>query len=138
MSFQEKSAWGMAVLLAAAGLVHLWILVSVSQAIGSTAPAPVAILFVLLVVFGAIGLQLALAIAAPREAVAPEDEREQLVTLRAGHWSGLLFGACAMLALGHFLVSGDGHLLFHLVLGALIVSQIAEYALQIALLRSRV
>jgi hypothetical protein len=138
MSFQEKSAWGMATLLVVAGLVHLWILISVSQAIGAIAPAPIAIIFTMLVVLGAIGVQLVLAIASPRAALAPEDERERLVTLRANHWSGLMFGACAIFALGHFMVIGDGAMLFHLILGGLILSQIAEYALQITYLRRRI
>jgi len=137
MSFREKSAWGMAALLAAAGLYYLWILVAASQAMGATAPAAIAILFTLLVVVGSIAVQVVLAISSPKEASAPADERERLVTFRAGHWSGLLFVTWTVLALGFFLVRGDGNMLFHLILGGLIVSQTAEYALEIMLLRGR-
>ncbi len=137
MSFREKSAWGMSGLLAAAGFFYLWILVAASQASSATAPAAIAILVTLLVVVGSITVQVVLAIASPREASAAADERERLVTIRAGHWSGLLFGTWTILALGLYLVLGDGNMLFHLLLGGLIVSQIAEYALEIVLLRGR-
>ena len=43
------------------------------------------------------------------------------------------FGAVGSLL--HYLQHGNGDLLFHSVLASLIVSQIAEYAFQIALLR---
>lgn len=137
MSFRERSAWGMSAVLAAAGLFYLWILVAASQAVGATAPAAIAILFTLLVVVGSIAVQLVLAVSSPREASAPADERERLVTFRAGHWSGLVFGIWTIMALGLFMVLGDGNMLFHLILGGLIVSQIAEYALEIMLLRGR-
>jgi len=138
MSFREKSAWVMAALMAVTGLYYFSIVRSASQALGTTAPAAVAIVFVMLVVIGSIIAQVVLALTSPREASSPADERERLVTQRAGHWSGLLLATCAVTALGHFLVRGDGSMLFHLVMGSLIVSQIAEYAFQIALLRRSV
>lgn len=138
MSFREKSAWVMAALMAVAGLYYFSIVRAASQALGVTAPAAVVIAFVMLVVIGSIVAQVVLALASPREASAPADERERRVTQRAGHWSGLVLATCAVTALGHFLFCGDGNMLFHLVMGSLIVSQIAEYAFQIVLLRRSV
>ena len=54
---------------------------------------------------------------------------------RAGNWSGTILGLGMVTALLHYLQHGNGNLLFHTMLGSLIVSQIAEYAFQIALLR---
>ena len=138
MSFREKSAWVMAALMAVTGFYYFFIVRSASQALGATAPAAVVIALVIFVVIGSIIAQVVLALTSLREASAPADERERQVTQRAGHWSGLVLATCAVAALGHFLVHGDGRMLFHLVMGSLIVSQIAEYAIQIVLLRRSV
>ena len=135
MSFREKSAWVMAALMVVTGAYYLMTVRDASQALGTTAPAAVAIGFVMLVVIGSIVVQVLLAVMSPKEAAAPADDREALVTQRAGHWSGFVLAAGAVSALGHFLVRGDGNMLFHLVMGSLIVSQFAEYALQILLTR---
>jgi hypothetical protein len=134
MSFREKSAWVMAAVMILAGL---WYLKAVIGAAGAAAPAPASTFaaFTMLVVLASVVAQVVLALSAPKEANAPADERERPALQRAGHWSGIVLAACAVLSLGGFLYRPDGNLLFHLVLGSLIVSQIAEYAFQIALLR---
>ena len=139
MSFREKSAWLMAALMAVAGLYYLHSVRTVTLAIGETAPpVPVLIGYVVLVVIASVFVQTVLALASPREANAPADERERLVRDRAGHWSGYVLAVGAAGSLWHFLVHGDGDMLFHLVVGSLILSQIADYAFQIALLRRSV
>jgi len=138
MSFREKSAWLMALLMAAAGLYYLYIVWTASRALGETAPAALVIPFVLLVVVVSIAGQIVLALSARREASAPADERERQVQWRAGSWSGLILATGAVLALGHFMVRADGSMLFHLVMASLIVAQIADYAFQILLLRRSV
>ena len=135
MSFQEKSAWLMALVMTAAGLYYFHIVRGASQALGETAPPAIVIAFVFLVVVGSVVAQIALVLWTPKEANVPADERERLVQQRAGHWSGLVLAAGAVSSLGHFLVYADGNMLFHLVMASLIVAQIAEYALQIVLLR---
>jgi len=72
---------------------------------------------------------------APKEASAPADERERPLLDRAGHRSGLLLGTGAVASLLNFLQHGNGNLLFHMMMGSLILSQLAEYGFQIALLR---
>ncbi len=135
MSFREKSAWVMALLLAASGLYYLHIVRSASDAISGTASPTLAIAFVILVVIGSIVSQILLALVSPREANAPADERERIIGSRAGSGSGLVLAAGAVGALGHFMVHGDGNMLFHLVMASLILAQIAEYGLQIYFLR---
>lgn len=136
MSFREKSAWLMAGVMILAGLWYLKAVAGAASAAGA-APAPAGMFaaFTMLVVLASVVAQVVLALSAPKEANAPADERERPALQRAGHWSGIVLAAGAVLSLGGFLYRPDGNLLFHLVLGSLIVSQIAEYAFQIALLR---
>jgi hypothetical protein len=136
MSFREKSAWVMGALMVAAGLYYLNMAVAASRELGWSAP-PVAIFipFTLLLVIGSIAVQTTLAILEPKEANAPADERERPLLDRAGHWSGVVLGTGAATALLHFFYYQDGVMLFHLVMGSLILSQTAEYAFQITLIR---
>ena len=135
MSFREKSAWLMALLMTGAGFYYLYLVRGASQALGETAPPLVVIAFILLLVNGAIVGQTILAMCLRKEAAAPADERELLVQERASSWSGLVLAALAVVSLGHFMIWGDGNMLFHLILASLIAAQIAEYAIQILLFR---
>ena len=135
MSFRERSAWVMGALMIAAGLYYWYAVAAASRAIGATAPAAIVIGFVLLVVVASIAIQTLLALSSPKEANMPADERERLVQRSAGHWSGLVLAIGAVLSLGHYMVSANGNMLFHLIMASLIVAQIAEYALQIILVR---
>jgi hypothetical protein len=135
MSFREKSAWLMALLMIAAGLYYFHIVSAASRALGETAPPAVAIAYVILVVAGSVVVQIVLALSSGKEANAPADERERLVRQRAGNWSGLVLATLVVASLGHFLVRADGNMLFHLVVASLIVAQVADYAFQILLLR---
>ena len=67
MSFREKSAWLMALLMTGAGLYYLYLVRGASQALGATAPPAVVIAFVLLLVIGAIVGQTVLPFVAPRK-----------------------------------------------------------------------
>ena len=136
MSFREKSAWVMAVVTIAAGLYYLNLVVAGSRGLAE-APAPVGIFisYTILLVVASVAAQVLLALLSPKEASAPADERERPLLHAAGHWSGILLGFGAVASLLSFLAYRDGNLLFHMLLGSLIVSQVAEYALQIALFR---
>lgn len=135
MSFREKSAWLMALLMIAAGLYYLHLVSAASRALGEIAPPAAALPYVIFVVAGSVAIQIVLALSSGKEANAPADERERLVRQRAGHWSGLLLATLAVCSLGYFLVRADGVMLFHLVMASLIVAQVADYAFQILLLR---
>lgn len=135
MSFRERSAWLMALLMTAAGLYYWYIVRGASHVLGETAPPTVVIALVFLVVVGSIIAQIVLAVLSPNEAYAPADERERLVQQRAGNWSGIVLAICAVSSLGHFMIHSDGNMLFHLVMASLIVAQIADYSIQIVLVR---
>lgn len=132
MSFREKSAWAMALLMLASGGVYLWLAFTLRQALGA-APPPLAPLvpYVILVVCGSVAVQIILALVSPGDAQAPADERERLIAVRAGHVSGLILATGVVAALGVYIADREGDLLFHLVVGSLIVSQFTEYLLQI-------
>ncbi len=138
MSFREKSAWAMTLVMTTAGLFYFYLIAQATSALGSAPPPAIVIPYILLIVICSIVAQVTLAVSTPSEANAPADERERTVQQRAGNWSGLVLSTCAVLSLGHFLVYADGNMLFHLIMASMTLSQIAEYVFQIALFRSRV
>lgn len=133
MSYRERSAWVMAAVTVLAGLYYLDMAIPAWGE--ATPPMTIIVAYVLLVVVGSVVAQTSLAAMSPREANAPADERERPMLDRAGNWSGIVLGAGAVTSLLHFLVHRDGDLLFHSVMGSLIVAQVVEYGFQIALLR---
>ena len=75
---------------------------------------------------------------ARRNANARADERERLISLRAGNWSGYVFAAGVALALFFYLLVPSGDILFYAVFATWIIAQLSEYVVQIILYRSRV
>ncbi|WP_374468112.1 hypothetical protein [Phenylobacterium sp.] len=132
MSFRECAAWVMAAVMGLAGLCYL---LTVRELGGAAPPTAVLISYTVLVVVGSVVAHTVLAIWSPRDADAPADERERPLLDRAGNWSGWVLGAGVVGALWHFLFHGDAVLMFHLLIGSLIVSQLAEYGFQIFLFR---
>ena len=136
MSFREKSAWVMGVLMLVAGLYYLNMAVAAVRDVGWTMQSvAVFVPFTILVIILSIVAQTTLAIMTPKEANAPADERERPLIDRAGNWSGVVLGAGAVTSLLYFLLYQEGPILFHMIMGSLILSQIAEYAFQIILIR---
>lgn len=136
MSFRERSAWVMGAIMLIAGLNYLVRALTTARDLGWQAP-PVE-LFVPLtmtVVVASIIAQIVLAVWMPKEAEAPADERERPLLDRAGNWAGFVLGFGAVAGLLNFLLHQDGLLLFHILLGSLILAQTAEYAFQIVLFR---
>lgn len=135
MSFREKSAWAMGVVILLTGLL----LAATVLHIPANAPAQALVLplvpYVIAVVIGSIVVQAALAIVSPGDAKKPADERERVAIDRAGHWSGVVLGVGVVSGLLNFLWYGEGQVLFLWCLGALILAQLAEYVFQIVLFR---
>lgn len=130
MSFREKSAWVMALLLLGVGAFYVKLV-----AVDGVSPAVASIPFVLFTIVLSIIGQVVLAISSPKEAASPADEREQIVIHRAGHFSSYVLVVGVLVGLGQFMVTGDGKGMFHTVLTCLILSQVAEYGAQILMLR---
>ena len=137
MSFREKSAWIMSVALLLGGWFYLSVVSQMSAALGHLAPpnVPIVVKYSLLLVALAVIGHIVAAAVSPRDATAPVDERERLILDRAGNLSGNLLGVAVLVSLGHYLYWQDGNLLFYCVFASLLISQLAEYALQIMLYR---
>lgn len=131
MSFREKSAWAMAAVLIAAGLVYAR---SVLQAPEGAVFGPL-VPYVLTVVVLSIVAQTVLGALSPGEAEAPADERERLALAIAGHRSGQALAALVVMAGAVFLFHGQGVVLFHCLVFALIIAELVEYGLQVWFLR---
>ena len=137
MSFREKTAWGMGAILVLAGVWYFQRVVGLSEALGETAAPNLRFVigYIVLVILASIAANIVIASAAGKEAEVPADERERAILDKAGHWAGYVLAVGAVAGLWHFGWRHDGNLLFHIVFGALMLSQIAEYAFQIFLFR---
>ncbi|MET0239728.1 MAG: hypothetical protein ABW184_07505 [Sphingobium sp.] len=136
MSFREISACVMGLMMAASGYYYLSLFIEASRDAAWATPPPAAFVpYAIFVAFWSIVAQILLAIVAPKDADAPADERERPLLDKAGHWSGLVLGAGVVASLFHYIYSGNGDLMFHMIVGSLILCQFAEYALQVLLLR---
>ena len=137
MTFHEKSAWIMGVLLT---LIVAWYTNTVLQAslaLGETSPPvlPHIALATIVLVAGAIASHILIATINPEDADDTEDERDRQVLRRAGNIAGYVLGTGAFAGLWNYMIQKDGHLLFHIIVVSLILAQIAEYFLTIAFYR---
>ena len=137
MPFREKSAWMMIAALSLAGAGYAAIVVQLSLTLERLAPplAPLLVVFTIALIVLATGSHILIAVLAPKDANAPEDERDRAIAARAGARSGYVFAAGVALALGHYLMARDGDVLFYAVFAAWTLAQVSEYAFQIALYR---
>lgn len=137
MGFAEKSAWIMSVALLGAGLFYVWAVWHASAGLGQTAPPNIGLAVVItipLVAFAIFGHAVA-ALGNPADANAPEDERDRLIAWRSGNLAGLLFGAVAVTGLAGYALTGDGNLLFRMIVLGLVLSQLSDYVLSIVFYR---
>lgn len=137
MSFREKTAWAMTIILIVAGLLYTRQIWTIGQALGHTPPPQMqtTIGYVVLIVIASIISLSTLGAMTPREAEARADERERLVQHKAGNWSGYVLGFGVIAGMFHYIVNRDGDLFFHVAVASFMLSQIAEYVFQIILLR---
>ena len=62
-------------------------------------------------------------------------ERDKVIETKAGHWSGYVLGFGAVSGLIHYLAFSQGSMLFYMIFGSLVISQLIEYLMQILLYR---
>ncbi len=137
MAFREKLAWVMSVVLILAGLYYAGYVLGQGLALEAVPPPSIRLAFVYvgLVMAGAIIGASSVALQNTEEANAPADERERIILDKAGHWSGYVLGVCAVCGALVYWTTQYGHVMFHLVVAGLMLSQIAEYVFQIVLYR---
>lgn len=133
MAFQEKSAWLMSIALILGGLFYYNAVSALTTEIGALAPPilPTIVVYTFILVIIAVIGHVAIAVFAPKEANAPLDERDKTILNRAGHLSGYVLGIGVIMALGHYLFLHNGDILFYGVFASLMLSQLAEYLIQI-------
>lgn len=137
MSFREKTAWAMSIILIVAGAYYFNLVARASAALGETSPPVIGfvIAYVVFVVIASIIAMSVLGIANHKEANAPADEREKRALDKAGHWSGYVMAFGVVTGMIHYSVHSNGNMLFHIAFGSLMLSQISEYILQILFFR---
>ncbi|WP_084418161.1 hypothetical protein [Henriciella litoralis] len=137
MSFHEKSAWAMALIMVAGILYYFSVVADMSAGLDQLAPPvlPVVVAYIVVIVVLSIIGHVLIAISKPSEANDMMDERDKLIAARAGNISGVILGIGVIAALGNYLFNYDGNLLFHTAFGALMMSQLAEYAARIVYYR---
>ena len=137
MSFHEKSAWVMGAVLLIAAAWYFRTVASASAALGEVAPPvlPVVVGYIILIIVLSIIAHILVAVSKPSEADDTMDERDRIISSRAGAFSGVLLGIGVITSLGHYLFYYDGNLLFHMAFGALMLAQLGEYAARIVMYR---
>ncbi len=135
MSFREKSAWAMALVLLVTGLFYLKSALAMPVAHTPLAQIGPLVPYVVAVIILSIVVQIALSIASPKEAGRPADEREHVVIDKAGNWAGMVLGVLVVTSVLHYIWWDSVTLLVQGLFGALIVSQLADNLFQIVLFR---
>ena len=140
MAFREISAWIMVLALLLGGALYVEAVADLSARLGDLAPPalPLVVVYTIVLVAVAVVGHLVASVLAFREATAPVDERDREIARRASQMSSYVLGAGVVLALGVYLLNQQGDLLFYLVFASLMLSNIAEYALQIVFYRRTV
>lgn len=138
MSFQEKSAWIMALALIVTTGMCSWSVYEASVAAGELVSPNLSMISsytLMLVVIVVVG-QIVISIRSPKQASTPADEREIAIERRSGYTSGWVIGIGVVSALLNYLHWNDGDLLFYMVLGSTALSAIVDYVYRIVLHRS--
>jgi hypothetical protein len=137
MSFREKSAWiSLFAYLAIYGFYFANVAMALARGEADGAHflgllSKSVVLFVLVTVV----LTIVAAIRAPKEAQAPQDEREKLIQLRANSASGYVLATGVVVAIGALYFDLKSFLVINLLFFALVAFEVFKIAAQIVLTR---
>lgn len=135
MSFREKSAW---IGLAAYGVVFgtyfflLWR--SWDELYGRGLGLMVGAVVMLIII--AATLSILAAIAAPKEANAPADERERLIELKTERIASYTLSTGVVCLIGALLIGWNGFLVANLLLAVLVIAELVKAGAQILYFRA--
>lgn len=137
MSFREKLAWVMSIVLALAGGFYAWEVVGHGLALNDVPPPSIklVLVYVGIVIIGSIIGAASVVFQNTEEADAPADERERIIVDKAGHWSSYILAAGVIMGIVYYWTDQGAHLMFHFVVAGLMLSHIVEYVFQIFLFR---
>lgn len=136
MSFREKSAWiSFVSILAIFGIYFTAVGMAMVGRFDYSRIFGLFIQLVIALVIIEITLHIIVAIRAPREAEAPTDERERLISLKAHRVGGYTLAAGVFLGIYTVHLGANAGQVAHAVLLAFVVAQLARYGTEIALHR---
>lgn len=130
MSFKEKSAWLMFCLLSVTGLAYFYVVIYSTETLLPPLMPLIVVYTAALIALAVFG-HILIALWNPKEANASRDERDRVIDVRSSHLSSYVLSLGTLLSLGIYLVLYDSNLLFYSIFASLMLSQIAEYLLQI-------
>lgn len=137
MPFREKSAWiSLLLYLGIYGFYFTQVATALTR--GEADGTHFLALFgqsVVMFVIATIVLTVVAAVWAPKDAQAPKDEREKLITLKANSASGYVLSASVVLVIGVLFYGADDFLTINLLFFALVASEIYKTATQLVLYR---
>jgi hypothetical protein len=127
----------MFVALLLGGVYYAAVVQELSAQIGQLAPPilPTVVAYTLVLVAISVVGHIAIAVFSPKEASASLDEREKAIYYRASHLSGYVLGTGLFFSLAMYLFAHHGDLLFYGVFASIMLSELAEYLIQIVLYR---
>lgn len=130
MTFREKTAWALLVILSVGAWYYANRVIGQSAGMGAIAPPDIQLVisYIVLIVIASIIAMSVIGASNAKDANAPADERERPLIDKAGNWSGIVLGMGIIGGLLHYSVQSDGNMLFHITFGSLMLSQITEYA----------
>ena len=137
MSFRNKSALVTIVALLVASIVYVVSLLTAAAGapIVDVAYQPYLIGFVIVLVIVSVVGQIAVAVRSPKEATAPRDERERLITWRAGSVSAYVLEVGAFLAIALAMAQVDWFWIANTVLALWVLAEIVDGGVQLTLSR---
>jgi hypothetical protein len=127
MSFQEKSNLAMTVIFALVYGAYFATVLPPALAGEASLDAVKGLLFgaVVFLVVGGVVAHILIAVASPKDTDAA-DERDKLIEMRADARTSYLIGAGALLAMGLALLDADVFWIAHILLAALVLSELAK------------
>ena len=137
MSFRNKSALVTIVALLVASIVYVVSLLTAAAGapIVDVTYQPYLIGFVIVLVIVSVVGQIAVAVRSPKEATAPRDERERLITWRAGSVSAYVLEVGAFLAIALAMAQVDWFWIANTVLALWVLAEIVDGGVQLTLSR---
>jgi hypothetical protein len=132
MTFNEKSAWSMILILFLVGAIYVRSIAEAFFQMGEILPpGRMAIIAVVAIIALSILFHIIVAISNPSDANEALDERDKIAMQFAGYWSGIALGVCVVGSLLAYLLLRSGDLLFHFVFLSLVLASLFEYGLLI-------
>lgn len=129
MSFQERSAWAMLIIISYAfyGFANTVYAMSVAANEVVTPAWPMFARFIVTIIVLSIISHIILAVIQPKSADKNPDERERVIALFSSHVSGIVLAIGLIIGMFHYVEHLNGNILFYSAFASIVLSQIAEY-----------